>query len=165
VRSLFVRLTIVATTLLVSSAGPAAAENVLRFTGNSGGAVTMDPHASGLIADRAATMQMYEQLVDIDSNLAVVPQLAVAWKIIDPAHWEFELRKGVRFHDGTPFTAEDVVFSYERARAETSELQTPVANISSITAIGDPTLLITTTAPDPLLWMRVGFVAVMSKSW
>jgi peptide/nickel transport system substrate-binding protein len=150
------------TTLL---SGPAAAENVLRFTSANGGAVTMDPHSSGHLADRAATMQVYEQLLDIDSNLAIVPQLAVAWKPINPNTWEFELRQGVRFHDGTPFTAEDVVFSIERARAGTSELQTPVANIAAIQALDDRTLHITTTAPDPLLWMRLGFVAIMSKTW
>ena len=82
---------------------------------------------------------------------------------MDPNTWEFELRRGVRFHDGTPFTAEDVVFSIERARAGTSELQTPVANIAAIQALDDRTLHITTTAPDPLLWMRLGFV-VMRKN-
>jgi peptide/nickel transport system substrate-binding protein len=161
-RSSFTGLTML---LALAAAGPAAAENVLRFTGQSGGAVTMDPHSSDLIADRVATMQVYEQLLDIDSNLAIVPQLAVAWKPLDPNTWEFELRKGVRFHDGTPFTAEDVVFSFERARAATSQLQTPVANIASIKAIDDHTLRITTRAPDPLLWMRVSFVGIMSKSW
>jgi peptide/nickel transport system substrate-binding protein len=147
------------------AASPAAAENVLRFTSANGGAVTMDPHSSGLIADRAATMQVYEQLLDIDSNLGIVPQLAVAWKPIEPNTWEFELRQRVRFHDGTAFTAEDVVFSIERARAGTSELQIPVANIAAIQEINDRTLHITTTAPDPLLWMRLGFVAIMSKNW
>jgi peptide/nickel transport system substrate-binding protein len=151
--------------IVISSAGPAAAENVLRFTSASGGAVTMDPHSSGLIPDRAATMQVYEQLLDIDSNLAIVPQLAVAWNPLAPNTWEFELRRGVRFHDGTPLTAEDVVFSIERARGGTSELQTPMANIAAVEAIDDRTLHITTTAPDPLLWMRLGFVAIMSKSW
>jgi peptide/nickel transport system substrate-binding protein len=146
-------------------ASPAAAENVLRFTNGSGGAVTMDPHSSGLLFDRAATMQVYEQLLDIDSNLAIVPQLAVGWKPLDPNNWEFELRPGVTFHDGTPFTAKDVVFSIERARAGTSQLQTPVANIAAAEALDDRTLHITTTAPDPLLWMRLAFVGIMSKDW
>jgi peptide/nickel transport system substrate-binding protein len=125
----------------------------------------MDPHSSDLIADRAATMQVYEQLIDIDSNLAIVPQLAVAWTPLDPNTWEFQLRKGVRFHDGAAFTAEDVVFSFERARAATSKVQTPVSNIAAIKVIDDRTLRIATTAPDPLLWMRVASVAIMSKNW
>jgi peptide/nickel transport system substrate-binding protein len=148
--------------LLVS---PAAAENVLRYTSLSGGAVTMDPHSSWQNADRAATAQVYEQLLDIDSNLAIVPQLALAWKPLDPTTWEFELRPDVRFHDGTPFTAEDVVFSIERARAETSEIRQQVANIDAVEAITDHSIRLVTAAPDPLLWMRLSFVAIMSKAW
>ena len=75
--------------------------------------------------NKGAIYQVYEALLDIDSNLKIVPQLALAWKILDPTHWEFELRQGVRFHDGTPFTADDVVFSIERAQAEDLGLQGP----------------------------------------
>ena len=88
-RSLFTGLTI-GVTLAVS--GPAAAENVLRFTGISGGAVTMDPHSYGATNTKVATKQVYEALLDIDSNLALVPQLALAWTPLDPTTWEFELR-------------------------------------------------------------------------
>jgi hypothetical protein len=75
------------------SVGPAVADNVLRFTSANGGAVTMDPHSSGLLADRAATMQVYEQLLDRDSNLMIVPQLAVAWKPLDPNTWSSSCAK------------------------------------------------------------------------
>jgi peptide/nickel transport system substrate-binding protein len=151
--------------IAISLSGAAAAENVLRYTSVSGGPVTIDPHSSGLIADRAATMQVYEQLIDIDSNLKIVPQLAVAWKPLNPDAWEFKLRRDVRFHDGTAFTVEDVVFSIERARAKASEFQEQVANIEAVEAINDHTVRITTTTPDPLLWMRLGSVAIMSKTW
>jgi peptide/nickel transport system substrate-binding protein len=149
----------------LATAAPTLSENVLRYTSLTGGAVTMDPHARTINAERAATMQVYEQLLDIDSNLAIVPQLAVAWKIIDPTHWEFQLRQGVRFHDGTPFTAEDVLFSIERARAKTSDIQEGVTNIAAVEALGNHTVQITTIAPDPLLWIRLGSVAIMSEGW
>jgi peptide/nickel transport system substrate-binding protein len=110
-------------------------------------------------------MQVYEQLLDIDSNLAIVPQLAVAWKIIDPTDWEFDLRQAVTFHDGTPFSASDVVFSINRARAEASAVRTLVDNIAAISGVDDHTIHITTTAPDPLLWMRLSNVAIMSERW
>ena len=94
---------------------------------------------------------MYEALLDIDSNLAIVPQLALAWKPLDPTTWEFELRPDVTFHDGTPFTAADVVFSIERARAETSDFRpavwwhSPPSRRSTITpSTSRP------PAPDPL---------------
>ena len=79
--------------------------------------------------NKGATKQVYEALLDVDSNLAIVPQLALAWKPLNPTTWEFELRPGVTFHDGTPFTAADVVFSIERARAETSDFR-PVSTAS-----------------------------------
>jgi peptide/nickel transport system substrate-binding protein len=126
----------------------------------------MDPHSRWINAERAATQQVYEALLDIDSNLAVVPQLALFWRLLDPVTWEFELRPDVRFHDGTPFTAADVVFSIGRARAETSDLQgTPTTNIVAIAVIDEHTVHITTTAPDPLLWMRLASVPIMSQAW
>jgi peptide/nickel transport system substrate-binding protein len=153
--------------LVVASAltGPAAAENVLRFTGKDAWAATMDPHSYFDQDNMGATYQVYEALLDIDSNLAIVPQLAVAWKIINATHWDFELRQGVRFHDGTPFTAEDVVFSIERAQADTSDLHHRVDGIAVAKAINDRTVRITTTGPDPSLWLKLADVAIMSKIW
>jgi peptide/nickel transport system substrate-binding protein len=153
---------IIATAIL---AGPAGAENVLRFTSGSGGAVTMDPHSRWIDAHRAAVMQAYEALLDIDSHLAVVPQLALGWKPLDPTTWDFELRPDVTFHDGTPFTAGDVVFSIKRARAKRSGVRTSLGNIAAASAVDDHTVRITTTTPDPLLWMRLSNVAIMCEGW
>ena len=66
---------------------------------------------------RSVIAKSTRRLVAFDSNLDLVPQLAVAWRLLDPTTWEFELRPNVRFHDGTPFTAADVVFSI-RARQD-----------------------------------------------
>jgi peptide/nickel transport system substrate-binding protein len=137
--------------IAISASAPAAAENVLRFTGKDALAATMDPHSYALEDNKGATYQVYEALLDVDSSLAVVPQLALAWKIIDPTHWNFELRQGVRFHDGTPFTAEDVVFSIGRAQAKTSDFKDRVDGIAAVETIDDRTVRITTTAPDPSL--------------
>ena len=82
-RSLFTGLTI---GIALAVAGPAAAENVLRFTGISGGAVTMDPHSYDASHNKVATKQVYEALLDIDSDLAIVPQLALAWNAVGPDH-------------------------------------------------------------------------------
>ena len=115
--------------------------------------------------NKGATKQVYEALLDVDSNLAIVPQLALAWKPLDPTTWEFELRPGVTFHDGTPFTAADVVFSIERARAETSDFRRYVDGIAAVEAIDDHTVRFTTTGPDPSLWLKLADVAIMSKAW
>jgi peptide/nickel transport system substrate-binding protein len=151
--------------LSIACTSPAASENVLRFTGIQSGADTMDPHSRWEPNNRLAVVQVYETLLDIDSNLAIVPQLALAWKPLNPTSWLFELRPDVTFHDGTPFTAADVLFSIERARAETSNVQGSVSNIAAVSAIDDYTVEITTVAPDPLLWMRLSNVAIMSKAW
>jgi peptide/nickel transport system substrate-binding protein len=84
-------------------ASPAAAENVLRWA-SVGGAVTFDPHAYDELQTTAQTGQVYESLLAFDSNLELVPQLAVSWRLVEPTAWEFELRPNVRFHDGTLFT-------------------------------------------------------------
>jgi peptide/nickel transport system substrate-binding protein len=156
---------VLAAALLIACTGPAAAENVLRFTGKDARAATMDPHSYISEDNKGATYQVYEALLDIDSNLAVVPQLAVAWQIIDPTHWEFELRQGVRFHDGTPFTAEDVVFSIKRAQADTSDFPQRVDDIAAVEAIDGRTVRITTKAPDPALWLKLADLSIMSKAW
>jgi peptide/nickel transport system substrate-binding protein len=138
---------------------------VLRFTIGIGGAVTMDPHSRWNAIERPALQQVYETLLDIDSNLAIVPQLALDWKPLDATTWQFGLRPDVTFHDGTPFTAEDVVFSVERARADTSWVKAFVSNIAAVSAVDDHTVQIKTTAPDPLLWMRLSNIAIMSAGW
>jgi peptide/nickel transport system substrate-binding protein len=69
--------------IALSAARPAAAGNVLRFMGTDAAAATMDPHANDNKDNKTATKQVYEQLIDVDSNLAIVPQLALAWKALN----------------------------------------------------------------------------------
>lgn len=148
------------------ASGPAAAENVLRFKTAAGGPHTLDPHSGPTkVVDRPATDQIYEALLDVDSTLAIVPQLALTWEPLNQRTWVFELRPDVRFHDGTPLTVEDVVFSIDRARAETSELRQRLGNIATVEALDDDTVQITTAEPDPLIWLNLAHVAIMSKAW
>jgi peptide/nickel transport system substrate-binding protein len=100
--------------LALATPAPSAAENVLRWS-SGGGAATIDPHGFDEGPTFAQLSQVYEGLIGVDSNLEVVPRLAVAWRLVEPTTWEFELRRNVRFHDGTPLTAADVVFSIARA--------------------------------------------------
>jgi peptide/nickel transport system substrate-binding protein len=125
----------------------------------------MDPHSYDASNTKVATKQVYEALLDIDSNLALVPQLALAWTPLDPTTWEFKLRPDVTFHDGTPFTAADVVFSIERAGAKTSVLRDSLDGIAAVKALDDHTVRFTTAAPDPSLWLKLADVAIMSGAW
>ena len=145
-------------------ASAAAAENVLRWT-SATEALTFDPHAAAHIPTQVETSQVYEPLVDFSSTYAIEPSLAVAWRLIEPTIWQFDLRQGVRFHDGTPFTSEDVVFSLNRAMADTSDYGEFVSSISSVDAINDHTVRITTGAPNPILPDQLGQIGIMPKRW
>ena len=75
----------------------------------------MDPHYHNLSPNNSLLSHIFERLVGQDERQRMVPDLAESWKAIDATTWEFKLRRNVRFHDGTPFTADDVLFSFERA--------------------------------------------------
>jgi peptide/nickel transport system substrate-binding protein len=149
--------------------GPAAAENVLRWS-SVGGAATIDPHGYDEGPTFAQLSQVYEGLLGVDSNLEVVPRLALAWKLVDPTTWEFELRRNVRFHDGTPLTAADVVFSIARAKTNLADsLPGPLAgrieSIAEVRAVDEHTVQIVTKFPDPQLWDKVRPIYVISERW
>ena len=84
---------------------------------------TTDPHSQNEGLTNNINSLVYEFLVDRDKKLDIVPSLAESWTQVNDTTWRFKLRPGVKFHDGTPFTADDVVFSYERANADTSQLR------------------------------------------
>ena len=154
-----------ATALATIFAGQAGAENVLRWA-SAGGVLTWDPHGSttetpSLVGFR----QVYEGLTIIDADLSLRPALATSWQLIDPSNWRFELRQGVSFHDGTPFSAEDVVFSVERARAEGSDLASYMSSIAAVKAVDADTVEIATRHPDMLLPVNLRQVAILSKAW
>jgi len=75
---------------------------------------SLDPHYLNVAPNIAIATHIFDTLVNVDANGKLVPGLATSWRAIDPTTWEFRLRRGVRFHDGSPFTAEDVVFSLDR---------------------------------------------------
>ena len=98
---------------------PVLAENVLRWA-SQGDPLTYDPHSANESPTIGASTQVYEALVNRNWKLEKEGSLAVSWEIVNPTTWEFKLRKGVTFHDGTPFTAEDVAFTVKRANGRVS---------------------------------------------
>lgn len=127
--------------------------------------ITMDPHAASVGINNLGLGQVYEPLITRDQELKLVPALAESWRSIDDTTWEFKLRHGVTFHDGTPFTADDVIFSIMRAKAPTSDYKVAVASIASVKKADDHTVLVTTSKPDPTLPQWLTTIFVMSKAW
>jgi peptide/nickel transport system substrate-binding protein len=94
--------------------------------------------------------------VKFDKNLKIVPGLASTWGNLNPTTWQLKLRRGVLFHDGSPFTAEDVLASFETAKKQTAgEIQTYLRTIQEIKKIDDATIEIITQGPDPLILSRL----------
>ena len=82
---------------------------------------TMDPHALALLYHSRVAFQIHDSLVGRDERFKIEPALALSWQMVAPTVWRFRLRPGVSFHDGAPFTADDAVFSLERALTPPSQ--------------------------------------------
>ena len=78
--------------------------------------LTLDPHSQNHATTHSILQYAYEGLTRYTKDYKIEPSLAVSWKQISDTQWRFNLRKGVKFHDGSPFTADDVVFSFERIK-------------------------------------------------
>ena len=100
-----------------------------------------------------------------DKKLGLQPALAESWTQINPTTWRFKLRPGVKFHDGTPFTADDVVFSFERARADSSQLRAYATAAGMPKRIDDLTVEFTTNGPNPIELEHIATINIMSKAW
>ena len=104
---------------------------------SQGDILTLDPHSQNEGLNIAANLWVYDALVRYDEKFEVTPALAVSWEQVNPSLWRFKLREGVKFQDGSAFTADDVVFSINRAMAPSSQFKSYVAGVTKATAI-DP---------------------------
>ena len=132
---------------------------------NQGDALSMDPHSLNESLQLSVTSNVYEPLVGRNKDLSLAPALATSWKQIAPTVWRFELRKGVQFHDGTPFTADDVVFSFARMKGDGSDMKATNSDIKQVRKIDDHTVEIDTMAPQPILPDVITTSYIMSKKW
>ncbi len=116
-------------------------------------AQTLDPMSANIGPTSNLAHQIYEPLVIRGYDGKLVATLATEWRILpdDPTVWEFKLRQGVKFHDGSDFTADDAIFSFERARKPTSDYRGLLTSIDSVTKVDAHTIRIKTKAPNPLL--------------
>jgi peptide/nickel transport system substrate-binding protein len=146
-------------------AASAAEARSIKWT-RSGDALTLDPHAQNESPTTNLNRQVYEPLVERDGSGKLVPTLAVSWRITeDPSVWEFKLRQGVKFHNGNPFDADDVIFTFERARQPTSDFRGYISSVESLSKADSHTVLIKTKGPNPILVENLTYLLVMDKEW
>jgi peptide/nickel transport system substrate-binding protein len=132
---------------------------------NDGDSNSMDPYARQETFLLLFDMSFYEPLLRWNREMKLEAALATEWKQTDPTTWRFTLRQGVKFHDGTPFTADDVVFSYDRATHPGSNVASPLATVKEVKKIDDHTVDFITDGPDPILPNNLPTIAIMSKKW
>jgi peptide/nickel transport system substrate-binding protein len=141
------------------------AQAVTLRVSNLGDVQSMDPHSLNETLQLSFTASVYEALIGRDKTMALTPLLATKWTQTKPTIWRFELRKGVKFHDGTPFTADDVVFSYKRAAGDGSDMRGYTSTFKEVRRIDEHTVEIETAAPYPILPDVLSNVAIMNKKW
>jgi peptide/nickel transport system substrate-binding protein len=127
----------------------------------------MDPHFHNLTPNNSLLRHIFERLTHQDENHAVIPGLAVSWRTIDERTWEFKLRPGVRFTDGSQFSANDVIYSLCRApRVENSPSSFAIYSraIMAVRALDPLTLVMTTPGPYPLLPSELSSIAILSAT-
>ncbi|MBC7995200.1 MAG: ABC transporter substrate-binding protein [Rhizobacter sp.] len=132
---------------------------------NQGDAQSMDPHSLNESLQLTFTNNIYEPLIARDKQLGLAPGLATKWTQTQPTVWRFELRKGVNFHDGTPFTADDVVFSFGRAAGTGSDMQGYTTSFKEVRKVDAHIVEIETLMPFPILPDVLTQVYMMSRKW
>lgn len=151
----------------VDGSGQSGAGGVLTVA-ISGEPDQLDPHRTSAYHSFQVLENVYDTLVEPDANLAMKPALATEWSTSeDQLTWTFTLRKGVTFTDGSPLTAEDVVYSYTRIIDEKLNAAYRFSTVESVTAPDPGTVVVTLTAPTPNLLASLGGfkgVAIVKKS-
>ncbi|WP_370751247.1 ABC transporter substrate-binding protein [Teichococcus oryzae] len=156
-----------ASALLAASAiaaVPAAAQNLTIAIGGS--VTSLDPHFYNASPNNSVTSHFFDKLLEFDAKAQLVPQLAESWKAVEPTVWEFKLRRGVKWHDGRDFTAEDVAFTVKRAP---NVPNSPggfggfVRAVEKVEILDPLTVRLHTPGPYPMLPTDLASVAIISR--
>ena len=126
---------------------------------------TMDPHATNSAPVLGFLNNVYEGLVRRNKEMQIEPALAESWEQLGSDGWRFTLREGVTFHDGAALTADDVLFSYERASSEESDVRSWFSPVSEVIVVDELTIDFMTTAPNPLFPDSIANFMIMDRDW
>src|SRR5580700_3287455 len=149
---------------IVAFAMSPASSQTLRYA-NQGNLNSLDPYTLNETTTHAHLGQIYEGLITRDKDLKIIPALAESWETPEPTRWRFHLRKGVKFQNGDPFTADDVVFSADRVQAKGSNLQTRIPAGTKVVKVDDYTVDFVLSSPNPILTAQWDTWYIMDKKW
>ena len=156
----------VAACALLAGAGHAQAQDKTLTIGLASEATSIDPHFHNLTPNNQIAQHIFDNLINQDETQQLVPALATEWGPIDDLTWEFKLREGVTFHDGTPFTADAVVCTFERAPNVPNSPSGYGTYIQGKTVekVDDYTIHIKTEAPYPLMATDISTIPIISEA-
>jgi peptide/nickel transport system substrate-binding protein len=152
---------------LAIAAGSALAAHAatLRFA-FQGELKSLDPYSLNESFTLGMLGNVYEGLTKRDKDLKIIPGLAERWEMVEPTRWRFHLRKGVKFHNGEDFTADDVVFSAERSFHQNSDIKSRIQPAGTkAVKVDDYTVDFITPTPNPILHYEWDTWYIMSKKW
>ncbi|MGH8765512.1 MAG: ABC transporter substrate-binding protein, partial [Burkholderiales bacterium] len=127
--------------------------------------ITLDPHSQNHATTNGIMQHVYEGLVRYDKDFKIQPCLATSWQQITPTQIRFSLRKNVKFHDGSPFTADDVVFSYGRIMQPQGTMQIYVSGVKEVKKVDDFTVDLILSGVNPVLLKNLVDFRIMSRGW
>ena len=158
------RVALLLLSIVAIASGAIANANTLRIS-LSDDATTLDPHVADLSINNRLLHNIYEGLVTRDKDFKITPALAVSWSQQDARTWRFKLRPNVKFHDGSAFTVDDVVFSVGRVLHPLSATRHTVQGVAAARRVDDLTVDLIMAEPNPVLLFHLVSFRIMSKSW
>jgi peptide/nickel transport system substrate-binding protein len=158
------KLALLAFAALATSAAVPAQGATLRYA-FQGDLNALDPYTLNETFTLGALGNVMEGLTKRDKDLNIIPGLAERWEILEPTRWRFHLRKNVKFHDGSPFIADDVVFSADRARMDGSQVKSRLPADAKVVKVDDNTVDFILSSPNPILHYEWDTLYIFSKAW
>ena len=145
---------------------PGLASGATLKIGAGSGVNSLDPHFHNEAPTNSANYNIFDGLVNFDKDLNPYPVLAESWKVLDDITWEFKLRQGVKFHNGNPFTADDVIWSFTRAQTgKKSGFKGMMSAIKAMEKKDDFTIKVITKKPFPILLQKLSYLRIMDQEY
>lgn len=147
------------------AAGTASAQGTLSI-GFADPVSSADPQLNNHAGDRSLALHFWDSIIDSRDGGKLEPALASSWKAVDDKTWEFKLRNDIKWQDGTPFTADDIVFSFQRARnvpGTVASYTGALRTVESAVAKDPQTVVVKTNTPNPMLPLDIASIYIVSK--